>query len=72
MLILSLLTADGHCYNQWNEYMDSCGDRAFEPIYAKIWLTIKELIIFGGMSFYFLKKGTLAFNLLSNKEASDD
>lgn len=70
--ILSLLPADSHCHDAYYGYGELCGKRALEPIYGKIWLTLKELCVFGGMSYYFLKKGTTVFALLLNKETSND
>ena len=69
--ILSLLPADGHCYGDYG-YSERCGEEAVEPIYGKIWLTLKELFVLGGMSYYFLKDGTAAFKFLSNKENLND
>ncbi len=62
-----------------HQYHDGSGSflaphfgKSAAPIYSQIWLTIRELFVLSIMSYYFLKKGRFAFNLLSSKEVSND
>jgi hypothetical protein len=50
----------------YNEYIQSY--YLFSSKHWKFWPLFRELIFLSVMSYYFLKKGAAAFNLLSTKE----
>ncbi|WP_339685545.1 hypothetical protein [uncultured Pseudoalteromonas sp.] len=74
--ILSLIELRSSLTHQYSDgsgsFLASHFDKAAAPIYSKIWLTIREFFVVSIMSYYFLKKGEIAFNLLSSKETSND
>jgi|GEM_PF-7013024 len=74
--ILSLMDLRASLTHQYSDgsgsFLASHFDKSASPIYSKIWLTLRELLVVSIMSYYFLKKGRIAFNLLSTKEASND
>ena len=59
----SLLNVQSKFYNDFGS--DISHSREF---FNEIWPHTRELIFLSAMSFYFLKKGTISFNLLSKKD----
>lgn len=74
--ILSLIDLRVRLTHQYSDgsgsFLASHFGKSAASIYSQIWLIIRELFVVSIMSYYFLKKGRIAFNLLSNKEALND